>query len=141
MQKYGLRGQVSTKGDVYSFGMLILEMVTKRRPTDGMFTGDVALSRWERRAFPEVVEGVVDRDLLVNQGTVGESSSSVAPETIGEELESSEHGSCLLSFIGLGLQCTRENPVDKPTMREVESMLEKMVYGRAYGSLKEHSSV
>ncbi|XP_059073187.1 probable LRR receptor-like serine/threonine-protein kinase At3g47570 [Cryptomeria japonica] len=134
-------GQVTTKKDVYSFGMLILEMVTKKRPIDDMFSGDNTLPRWVRRAFPEAVEGVVDRELLVDQRCVGESSSSATPETTGEELESSEHGSCLLSFIGLGLQCTEENPAHRPTMREVEGMLESMVYGKVYGNLKEHSSV
>ncbi|GLJ14141.1 hypothetical protein SUGI_0226970 [Cryptomeria japonica] len=139
--EYGLGAQVSTKGDVYCFGILILEMVTKKRPTDGMFSGDVTLPRWVRRAFPEAVEGVVDRELLVDQQTEGESSSSATPGTTGEELESFEHGRCLVSLIGLGLQCTSENPGDRPTMREVEGMLDKMVYGRAYGNLEEHSSV
>ncbi|GLJ13973.1 hypothetical protein SUGI_0223460 [Cryptomeria japonica] len=139
--EYGLGGEVSTKGDVYSFGILILEMVTRKRPIDGMFSRDNTLPRWVRSAFPEALEGVVDRELLVDQRTVGESSSSATPEITGEELESSDHGSCLLSFVGLGLQCVSENTGDRPTMREVESMLEKMVYGRAYGDLREHSSV
>ncbi|GLJ14213.1 hypothetical protein SUGI_0228110 [Cryptomeria japonica] len=145
--EYGLGGQVSTKGDVYSFGMLILEMVTKRRPTDDIFSGDNTLPRWVRRAFPDAVEGVVDRELLADQLDVGGSSnltagsSNVTAETTGEELVSSEHGSCLHSFIGLGLQCTRQYPGDRPTMREVEGMLEKNVYGRAYGNLEDHTPV
>ncbi|XP_059074118.1 LRR receptor-like serine/threonine-protein kinase EFR [Cryptomeria japonica] len=138
--EYGLGGEVSTKGDVYSFGMLMLEMVTRKRPTDDMFSGDHTLPRWVRSAFPEALEEVVDRELLVDRQTVGESSSAT-PKTTGEELESSQHGSCLVSLIGLGLQCTRENPADRPTMREVEVMLENMVYGRTYGNLKEHSSI
>ncbi|XP_059073213.1 putative leucine-rich repeat receptor-like serine/threonine-protein kinase At2g24130 [Cryptomeria japonica] len=137
--KYGLGGEVSTKGDVYSFGILILEMVTKNRPTDGMFSRVNSLPRWVRRAFPEVVKGVVDREILVDQQTVGESSSSATPEIIDEELESSDHDS--LSFIGLGLQCVSENPRERPTMREVKGRLEKMLYGKAYGNLRDHSSV
>ncbi|GLJ14211.1 hypothetical protein SUGI_0228090 [Cryptomeria japonica] len=138
--EYGLGGQLSTKGDVYSFGILILEMVTKKRPTDDMFSGDVTLPRWVRRAFSDAVEGVVDRELLADQLDVGGSSNATA-ETTGEELLSSEHGSGLLSFIGLGLQCTRQYPGDRPTMREVERMLEKIVYGRAYGNLEDHTPV
>ncbi|XP_057815575.2 probable LRR receptor-like serine/threonine-protein kinase At3g47570 [Cryptomeria japonica] len=58
--EYGLGGEVSTKGDVYSFRILILEMVTKKRPIDGMFSGDNTLPRWVRSAFPEALEGVVE---------------------------------------------------------------------------------
>ncbi|GLJ13955.1 hypothetical protein SUGI_0223200 [Cryptomeria japonica] len=134
--EYGLGGRVSSKGDVYSFGMLILEMVTKKRPTDAMFGGDVTLPKWVRRAFPEAVEVVVERELLADQQTVGKSSIAIV-----EELESPECESCLVDFIGLGIQSASESPVDRPTMREVEGMLEKIVYGRAYGNLKEQSSI
>ncbi|XP_059073234.1 putative leucine-rich repeat receptor-like serine/threonine-protein kinase At2g24130 [Cryptomeria japonica] len=129
--EYGMGRQVSIKGDVYSFGILIFEMVTRKRPTDDMFSGDVTLPRRVRRAFPDAVEGVVDRELLVDELALSSSA----------ELVSSEHGSCLRSLIGLGLQCTREYPGDRPTIREVEGMLEKIVYGRAYGNLKEHTPV
>ncbi|GLJ43641.1 hypothetical protein SUGI_0908510 [Cryptomeria japonica] len=138
--EYGLGGQVSTKGDVYSFGILILEMVTRKRPIDDFFSGDNTLPKWVRRAFPEAVERVVDRELLVDQLAVRQSSSAT-PETSAEELDSSEYGNCLLTFTGLGLQCTSQNPGDRPTMREVEGMLEKLVYGRAYGNLEERASV
>jgi len=35
--EYGTGCGVSTKGDMYSYGILVLEMVTGRRPTDAMF--------------------------------------------------------------------------------------------------------
>ncbi|KAH9312663.1 hypothetical protein KI387_027698, partial [Taxus chinensis] len=78
-----------------------------------------------RKAFPEAVKEVVDRELLVEEmGVAG--SSSTTHETRSGEFESSEHDSCLIGLIKVGLQCTRHNPGDRPTMREVEAMIEMM---------------
>ncbi|XP_028119296.1 probable LRR receptor-like serine/threonine-protein kinase At3g47570 [Camellia sinensis] len=41
--EYGIGEGVSTKGDVYSFGILMLEIFTKKKPTDEMFTGEMDL--------------------------------------------------------------------------------------------------
>ncbi|KAH9310077.1 hypothetical protein KI387_037988, partial [Taxus chinensis] len=131
--EYGMGGEVTRKGDVYSFGMLILEMVTRKRPTDDMFTGRNTLPSWVRRAFPEAVKEVVDRELLVEE--IGAAESRTAGE-----FDSTEHGT-LITLIGVGLQCTRQNPGERPTMREVEGMLEKTMHGTAYGNLEEHASL
>ncbi|GAV89084.1 LOW QUALITY PROTEIN: Pkinase_Tyr domain-containing protein, partial [Cephalotus follicularis] len=42
LQKYGMGSKPSIPGDVYSFGMLLLEMIRKR-PTDAMFRDGVTL--------------------------------------------------------------------------------------------------
>ncbi|GLJ08096.1 hypothetical protein SUGI_0081260 [Cryptomeria japonica] len=118
--EYGLGAQVTTKSDVYSFGVVILEMVTRRRPTDDMFTGNRTLPSWVRAAFPKALDKVLDREV---QG------------------ESKEQDSWLTSLIGLGLQCTRYSPGERPTMREVEGILERIVYGASYGNLEGHPSV
>ncbi|KAF8035475.1 LOW QUALITY PROTEIN: hypothetical protein BT93_C1489 [Corymbia citriodora subsp. variegata] len=41
--EYGLKGKVSTKGDIYSFGILLLEVITRKKPTDEMFNADMSL--------------------------------------------------------------------------------------------------
>ncbi|KAB2095578.1 hypothetical protein ES319_A01G047900v1, partial [Gossypium barbadense] len=41
--EYGTAGIVSTKGDVYSFGILMMETITRKKPTNEMFEGETSL--------------------------------------------------------------------------------------------------
>ena len=53
-----------TQGDVYSFGILLLEIVTGKRPTDDMFQGTSNLYSFVKAALPEQVEEVLDPVLV-----------------------------------------------------------------------------
>ncbi|KAH9327113.1 hypothetical protein KI387_007291, partial [Taxus chinensis] len=61
---YGLGGRVSTEGDVYSYGILLLEMLSRKRPTNDVFVGDLTLREWVNSAFPNSLVEVLDRSLL-----------------------------------------------------------------------------
>ncbi|CAA6659231.1 unnamed protein product [Spirodela intermedia] len=63
--EYGTAARVTTRGDVYSYGILLLEMFTGVRPTDGRFAGGGwNLRRWVAAAFPDSLADVVDPRLL-----------------------------------------------------------------------------
>ncbi|CAL8126809.1 unnamed protein product [Prunus armeniaca] len=47
--------EVSKSGDVYSFGILLLEMFTGRRPTDHLFSDGLNLHNFVKTAFPDRV--------------------------------------------------------------------------------------
>ncbi|GLJ17565.1 hypothetical protein SUGI_0305500, partial [Cryptomeria japonica] len=106
--EYGLGGNISIKGDVYSYGILILEMVTRKRPSDDMFVGDLNLQKWVSSAFPNRVAEIVDSRLLMDVNS------------------NMEENGFLLSFIHVGLLCTNESPRERPSMRDVSMALENL---------------
>ncbi|KAM3319432.1 hypothetical protein P3S67_006632 [Capsicum chacoense] len=53
--------QVSILGDMYSFGILILEIFTGRRPTDTCFQASSSLHHFVETALPEKVMEILDK--------------------------------------------------------------------------------
>ena len=72
MVEYGTGGEISTRGDVYAYGILLLEMITGRRPTDDIFKDGFNLHNYVKGAIPSQVLEIVDPTLHDEQGTRGE---------------------------------------------------------------------
>ena len=62
--EYGSEGLVSTKCDVYSFGIMLMETFTRTGPTDAKFIGGLSLKRWVEESLPNTVSWVEDTNLL-----------------------------------------------------------------------------
>ncbi|KAG1360809.1 receptor kinase-like protein Xa21 [Cocos nucifera] len=62
--EYGLGSEISTRGDVYSYGILLLEMFTGKRPTDEIFNESLDLHRFVETAFPTQIMDIIDPQLI-----------------------------------------------------------------------------
>ncbi|CDP19500.1 unnamed protein product [Coffea canephora] len=58
--EYGMGLAASTQGDVYSYGILLLEMITGRRPTDDTFVGDLDLHNYVNGVLHERVPDIME---------------------------------------------------------------------------------
>ena len=53
LAEYGMGGEASKEGDVYSFGLFLLEMFTGKGPTHEMFKDGLNLHHYARNALPQ----------------------------------------------------------------------------------------
>ncbi|KAJ1274665.1 hypothetical protein BS78_05G079100 [Paspalum vaginatum] len=97
-------GQVSTASDTYSFGVVLLEIFIRRRPTDDMFRDGMSIAKFAEANFPDNVSQIVD-PLLV------------------QELDVVAETQILQSVLSVGLRCTKTNPNERISMQEVAGKL------------------
>lgn len=64
MAEYGMGDKVCTFGDVYSYGIILLELFTGKKPTDEMFNESLSLHQFASMALPERVMEIVDQSML-----------------------------------------------------------------------------
>ncbi|KAL7182467.1 hypothetical protein ACSBR1_041214 [Camellia fascicularis] len=65
LDEYGMGEEVSTQGDMYSYGVLLLEMFTGKGPTSNMFTSNVNLHSYVKMCLPEQVMQIVDPQIIL----------------------------------------------------------------------------
>lgn len=92
---------MNEKSDIYSFGVVILELVTGRLPVDPEF-GEKDLVKWVFATLDHKgLEHVIDPKLDV-----------VHKEEIGR-------------LLNIGLLCTNSLPINRPSMRKVVKMIQE----------------
>ncbi|KAF7013587.1 hypothetical protein CFC21_027656 [Triticum aestivum] len=102
--EYGMGCKVSTGGDVYGFGVLLLEMLTAMRPTDAQCSNALSLHKYVDRAFPERIAEILDPHM---------------PSEEDEAAASLRMQNYIIPLVSIGLMCTMDSPQDRPGMHDV----------------------
>ncbi|KAL7169693.1 hypothetical protein ACSBR2_034678 [Camellia fascicularis] len=126
--EYGMGRRVSILGDVYSYGILLLELFTGKRPTDDMFIDGLNLHRLAKIALPESVMEIIDQKLI---SVVGEEETSKANSKT--QMERKKFMECLILILRVGVECSEESPRERITIVDATKklhLIKEMLLGR-----------
>ncbi|MQM21155.1 hypothetical protein Taro_054189 [Colocasia esculenta] len=95
----------TTKGDVYSYGVLLLELLSGKRPTDPTEFGDNNLVGWAKQMVKE-----------------NRSSEIFEPEITGSKSGEAE----MYRYLKIACECLEDRPLRRPTMIQVMAMFKEL---------------
>lgn len=107
--EYGSEGIVSTRGDVYSYGILLMECFTRKKPTDEMFVEEMSLKRWVEESLALSIVEIIDSKLLGD-----------------ERYDDAVTMDCVSSLMELALDCCAESPEERINTRNIPIALNKI---------------
>ncbi|KAM3300056.1 hypothetical protein ACQJBY_041197 [Aegilops geniculata] len=111
--EYGEGSSVSTAGDIYSLGILLLEMFTGRSPTEAMFRDSLDLHKFAEDALPNRTLEVADPTMWLHSGQHDDTTSIRIQEL-------------LVSVFRLGIACSKAQPRDRALTRDAAAEMHAM---------------
>ncbi|XP_051194444.1 receptor kinase-like protein Xa21 [Lolium perenne] len=120
--EYGIGNEASIYGDVYSYGILLLEMFTGRKPTSSEFGEMLSLHKHVQMALPDQGANVIDQDLLKAENN--------GKETFADYHNSEDTRiSHIMSILQIGISCSKETPSERiqigDALRELQTIRDK----------------
>nr|GMD69898.1 systemin receptor SR160-like [Ipomoea batatas] len=100
--KYGSTRKVDAKSDIYSFGVVLLELTTGREAVTG--NEDINLAQWAHKHQRE-----------------GKS----AADALDEEIKDPHYLEAMITVFKLGLACTLSSPSSRPSMKDISQILQR----------------
>lgn len=99
--EYAYSLKATDKSDVYSMGIVLMELVTGRMPTDGRFGVDMDMVRW-----------VESRTEMQGSATTEELVDPVLKPLLPNE------ETAVLQVLEIALRCTKTAPAERPSSRQ-----------------------
>ncbi|XP_061353540.1 leucine-rich repeat receptor-like protein kinase TDR isoform X2 [Gastrolobium bilobum] len=104
--EYAYTLQVDEKSDIYSYGVVLMEILSGKRSVDAEFGDGNSIVDWVRSKIKskDGIDGILDKN-------AGAGCNSVKEE--------------MIQMLRISLLCTSRNPADRPSMRDVVLMLQE----------------
>ncbi|MCO5604140.1 hypothetical protein L7F22_058300 [Adiantum nelumboides] len=96
----------TTMGDVFSYGIILMELVIGKRPTSTELGEGMTIQAWAAQRVLQNLENVIDPNLLRTMEHLDEQSK----KEIYEQIE---------TVMQMGLRCARESPFERLSMKQV----------------------
>ncbi|KAJ4704465.1 Receptor-like protein kinase [Melia azedarach] len=119
----------SILGDIYSFGILLLEIVTGKRPTDDMFNDDLSIHRFVSMALPDHVMEIIDPLMTFEEENPDENfEHGVEEKALIIDIDSQVYKhrkleECLVSVMRIGQVCSTASPRERMAVNSVVNNL------------------
>ena len=118
--EYGLGNEVSTSGDVYGYGILLLEMFTGKRPTDNIFKDNLNLHDFVTRAMPKQVSNIMDPIIFWKREDMETRTNDTQ---IQNRIGCPKILECLILIFGIRVSCSMESPRERMNIGDVVAQL------------------
>ncbi|KAI7741071.1 hypothetical protein M8C21_006473, partial [Ambrosia artemisiifolia] len=111
--EHGLGSEMTKKGDIYSFGIVLLEMMTGKRPTNQMFQEGLNLHGYVKMAMPGRFMAIIEPTLLheLEEEMEAVNITRRYNEDEAEKWKRLEDG--MISLGRIGLACSMESPRER----------------------------
>jgi serine/threonine protein kinase len=140
-------GQISILGDIYSCGVLLLEMFTGKRPTDDIFKDGLSIQKFTVMALPELVMDIVDSSMPFEEDEADEETNNVDMVESATVKDVDHHfnaGSkvmdCLVSVLQIGLLCSTTSPHEGLPTNDVVNKMRAIRDAFFLGKSSKHTS-
>lgn len=114
---------MSPYGDVYSYGILLLEMFTGKRPTDSMFRDGLDLHKFAEMGLPEQMADILD-PIVLSSGVENEEEIITTENGGMVQLKVDQMQECLISIVRIGVACSVESPRERMDIGDVVKELQ-----------------